>query len=177
MTKIPTRREIFDFHQEVFVKLALNDMLLAADPDGSPVSMPLSRRASSIALYLLSSDSPPAVVAPLTAAQVDNLLEVVNILFLLRAKSGEALSELTRRLAMLDNWVDDNRSVTMTTRDEILDEVKRALDDMITLTEQKVAELIELFDAVCRRRITELDDAIDKLQERRDGDKTWPPLQ
>src|SRR6516164_6954341 len=122
MTKIPTPAEIKSFHEEVFTKLMLNDMLAAADPDGAPVSMPLGKRSSEIVRYILANNLEPAVVAPLTAAQVDRLLEVVKLLFDLRARTGKAMSDLVQRLAKFDNAVIDSRSTTMATREE-LDEI------------------------------------------------------
>ena len=76
MTKIPTAAEIRNFHEEVFTKLALADMLHAADPDGPSLSMPLGKRSSEIGQYLIANNVEPASVQPFTAAQFDRLLEV-----------------------------------------------------------------------------------------------------
>src|SRR5262245_29809770 len=178
MTKIPTPAEIKSFHEEIFTKLALCDMLHAADPDGPPVSMLLGRRSSEIGRYILANNLEPAVVAPLSAAQVDRLLEVVKLLFDLRARSGTPVSELISDLARFDNAVIDQRSSTMATPEElqeIYSSVRTMLDEILSVTEAKVADLVRLFDAACQRRIDEIDDVIGRLQRGRD-DRTPPPL-
>jgi hypothetical protein len=54
---------------------------------------------------------------------------------------------------------------------EILEEVRRTMDEMVALTERKVADLVRTVDEAYRARIAE----IDKLQERR-SDRTFGPL-
>jgi len=169
MTKIPAPAEIKSFHEEVFTKLMLNDMLAAADPDGAPVSMPLGKRSSEIVRYILANNLEPAVVAPLTAAQVDRLLEVVKLIFDLRARTGKALSELVQHLAKFDNAIIDQRSTAMATPEElqeIYSSVRTMLDEVLSVTEAKVVDLVRMFDAACQRRIDEIDDVIRKVQQR-----------
>jgi len=175
MTK-PTPAEIKNFHEEVLTKLALNDMLAAADPSSPPPSMPLGKRAAQIARYIVANNIEPAVVAPLTAAQVDRLLEVVKLLFDLRARTGKALSELVQHLAKFDNAVIDQRSTAMATPEElqeIYSSVRTMLDEVLSVTEAKVVDLVRTFDAACQRRIDEIDDVIRKVQQRRnDGSRS-----
>src|SRR6516164_7213567 len=144
MTKIPTPAEIKSFHEEVFTKLMLNDMLAAADPDGAPVSMPLGKRSSEIVRYILANNLEPAVVAPLTPAQVDRLLEVVKLIFDLRSTAMATPEELQ----------------------EIYSSVRTMLDEVLSVTEAKVVDLVRMFDAACQRRIDEIDDVIRKVQQR-----------
>jgi hypothetical protein len=175
MTKIPTATEIKNFHEEVFTKLALADMLHAADPDGPPLCMPLGQRSSEVGRYLIANNVEPAVVPPLTAAQFDRLLEVVKLLHVLRKRTGRAMSELVQRLAKFDNAVIDSRSKTMATReelDEIFASVRCMLDEMLSVTEARMVELTRLFDAAYARRIAEVDAALDRLQDRQGR----PPL-
>jgi hypothetical protein len=170
MTKIPTPTEIKSFHEEVFTKLKLNDMLRAADPDGSPPAMPLGRRSSEIARYIIANNLTPAVVPPLTAAQVDRLLEVVRLLHELRVRTGKAMSDLVQRLAKFDNMVIDSRSTTMATHEEleeIFASVRCMLNEVLAVTEAKMGDLVRMFDAAYARRLEEIDDAISKLQQRR----------
>ena len=175
MTK-PTPAEIKNFHEEVLTKLALNDMLAAADPSSPPPSMPLGRRSSEVGRYIIAKNLEPAVVEPLTAVQVDRLLEVVKLIFELRARSGKAVSELIRDLARFDNAVIDQRSTAMATPEElqeIYSSVRTMLDEILSVAEAKVADLVHLFDAACQRRIDEIDDVIRKVQQRRnDGSRS-----
>ena len=178
MTRIPTPAEILNFHREVFTKLTLSDMLHAADPDSPPPSFPLGRRSSEVGRYIIANNLEPAVVEPLTAVQVDRLLEVVKLIFELRARSGKAVSELIRDLARFDNAVIDQRSTTMATPEElqeIYSSVRTMLDEVLSVTEAKVVDLVRMFDAACQRRIDEIDDVIGRLQRGRD-DRTPPPL-
>src|SRR5262249_1620379 len=176
MTKIPTPAEIKNFHEEVFTKLMLNEMLRAADPEGPPLSMPLGRRSSEIARYILAANLEPAVVAPLTAAQVDRLLEVVKLLFDLRARTGKAMSELVQHLARFDAAVIDSRSIPMATPEElneIFASVRTMLNEVLSVTEAKMVELTRLFNEAYSRRIDEVDDVISKAQQRRnDGGRS-----
>jgi hypothetical protein len=58
----------------------------------------------------------------------------------------------------------------MATREEIdgiIDDVRRTMDAMLALTEQKIAELIRTVDEAYRARIEALDDAMIELQDRR----------
>ena len=176
MTKIPTPAEIKNFHREVFTKLMLSDMLRAADPDGPPVSMPLGRRSSEIGRYIVAANLEPAVVEPLTAAQIDRLLEVVKLLFDLRARTRKTLSDLVQRLAKFDNALIDQRSTAMAPDElnEIFASVRCMLDEILSVTEAKVADLVKLFDAAYRQRIDELDEVMNELRQRRSGGA--PPL-
>ena len=170
MTKIPTPAEIKSFHEEVFTKLMLNEMLRAADPDAPRLSMPLGKRSSEIVRYILANNLEPAVVAPLTAAQVDRLLEVVKLIFDLRARTGKALSELVQHFAKFDNAIIDQRSTAMATPEElqeIYSSVRTMLDEVLSVTEAKVFDLVRMFDAACQRRIDEIDDVISKVQQGR----------
>jgi hypothetical protein len=170
MTRIPTRAEIKSFHEEVLTKLALADMLAAADPDGPPLCMPLGQRSSEVGRYIIDHNLEPAVVQPLTAAQFDRLLEVVKLLHLLRKRTGRAMSDLVQRLAKFDNALIDQRSTAVATPEEleeIYSSVRAMLDEVLSVTEAKVADLVRMFDAACQRRIDEIDAALDKLQERR----------
>jgi hypothetical protein len=175
MTKIPTATEIRNFHEEVLTKLALADMLHAADPDGPPLCMPLGQRSSEVGRYLIANNVEPAVVQPLTAAQFDRLLEVVKLLHLLRRRTGAAMSDLVQRLAKFDNEVVDSRSTTMATReelDEIFASVRCMLNEVIQVTEARMVELTRLFNEAYERRIADIDAALDKLQDRQGR----PPL-
>jgi hypothetical protein len=50
---------------------------------------------------------------------------------------------------------------------EILEEVRRTMDEMVALTERKVADLVRTVDEAYRARIDALDDAMIELQDRR----------
>jgi hypothetical protein len=177
MTKTPSPAEIKSFHEEVLTKLALADMLAAADPDGPSLSMPLGQRSSEVGRYIISHNLEPAVVEPLTPAQIDRLLEVVRLLFDLRKRTGKSLSKLAQLLSRYDNEVVDRRSETMATPEELEEifcAVRTMLAEVVEVAEARMIELTRIFNEAYERRISEIDDVIDKLHERRDD--RMPPL-
>jgi hypothetical protein len=60
-------------------------------------------------------------------------------------------------------------------RDEIIVEARRMLDDIMALTEARVAELVRAFGEVYRQRIAEIDEVMSKLPRRR-GDEGLPSV-
>jgi hypothetical protein len=178
MTRAPTPEEILDVSREIFAKLQLTQMLEAADP-GASVSMPMGRRATEVVQYVLAENLPACEVPALTAAEVDRLLEVVALLYRMRQRTGKTISELVQRLALLDNMViDARRSRTMAQRvefDDLLRDLRRDLDDLLTTTGQKIVDLAREFDERCEQRIAQIDDALNELHQR-SGDEKKPPM-
>ena len=58
--------------------------------------------------------------------------------------------------------------------EEIYSSVRCMLDEILSVTEAKVADLVKLFDAAYRQRIDELDEVMNELRRRRSGGA--PPL-
>jgi hypothetical protein len=58
---------------------------------------------------------------------------------------------------------------------EILEEVRRTMDEMVALTERKVVDLVRTVDEAYRARVDALDDVIARMQQGR-SDKRLPPL-
>jgi hypothetical protein len=173
----PTPEEILDVSREIFAKLQLTQMLEAA---GASVSMPMGRRATEVVRYLIAENLPACEVEPLTPAQVDRLLEIVALIFEAHKRSGRPVPEVVERLARLDNWiVDHQRRATMAPHpvafDDLLRDLRRDLDDLLTTTGQKIVDLAREFDEKCEQRINAIGDAIDEL-EKITGEERKPPM-
>jgi hypothetical protein len=174
MTRAPTPEEILDVSREIFAKLQLAQMLEAA---GASVSMPMGRRATEVVRYVLAENLPACEVPALTAAEVDRLLEVVVLIFKVHERTGRPIPEVVEHLARLDNLIIDARSRTMARVefDDLLRDLRRDLDDLLSETGQRIVQLAREFDERCEQRIAQIGDAIDKL-EKISGEERKPPL-